>query len=107
MTVAQWSPQELKSCISGDDIVLLDLKADWCPQCGPQLQVLERIAPDFKDQVSFGSVDIGKHPEVGEAYNVRSLPTLLIFKDGALAEQLSGYKKGIMISQALNRVIGS
>jgi len=104
MSITAWSPQQLKANTDIHDLVLVDMKAPWCPQCEMQLRVLEQLSTELKGQVMFGAVDIGDYPEAGETWQVTTLPTLLIFKQGVLKETLRGYQRTHLITQALKRI---
>ena len=67
-------------------------------------QDLEQLSTELKEQVMFGAVDIGDYPEAGETWQVTTLPTLLIFKQGVLKETLRGYQRTHLITQALKRI---
>jgi thioredoxin-like negative regulator of GroEL len=103
----RWNATELKTAIASGTPLLVDLRADWCPQCGPQEQVLDRLAPEFQGQVLMASLDIGEHPEVADNYGVLGLPALLLFQGGELREILSGFKRAPLVRLALSRLAGA
>lgn len=105
MTLPRWSAEEMNEAVASGDPVLVDLRADWCPQCGPQEQVLERLLPSMGEQVRFGSVDVGEHTSVVDDYGVRGLPTLLVFNQGRHHSSLQGFKRAPAVRQALEDVL--
>lgn len=107
MSVASWSVGDLQESVANNDLVLVDMKAPWCPQCGPQVRVLERMAPDYEGKVSFGAIDLADNEEATKLYNVTTLPMLILFKNGEIQQEFRGYTKAPSISQALDKAINS
>jgi thioredoxin 1 len=70
--------------------VLVDFWATWCGPCKAIAPVVEQIAVDFKGKVKVGKMDIDKHQGVAQKYNVRSIPTLLVFKGGKVVDTVIG-----------------
>jgi thioredoxin len=70
--------------------VLVDFWAVWCGPCKAIAPVVEQIAADFKGKVKVGKMDIDKHQGVAQKYNIRSIPTLLVFKGGKVIDTVIG-----------------
>ena len=70
--------------------VLVDFWAIWCGPCKAIAPVVEQIAVDFKGKVKVGKMDIDKHQAVAQKFNVRSIPTLLVFKGGKVIDTVIG-----------------
>jgi thioredoxin 1 len=70
--------------------VLVDFWATWCGPCKAIAPVVEQIATDFKGKVKVGKMDIDKHQGVAQKYNIRSIPTLLVFKGGKVVDTVVG-----------------
>ena len=107
MALPDWSPDELDRVIAGHDTVLVDLHAAWCPQCGPQQRVLERLAPELAGRVELGSVDVGEHVVVADRYQVQTLPALLLFRNGDLVERLVGFTGAPLVRNAVAGVLAT
>ena len=107
MALERWNDEELASAIDRGHALLVDLRADWCPQCGPQEGVLERVAPEFAGQVTFGSVDVGLYTAVLDTYSVKGLPTLLLFNKGEHKATINGFKRAPVIRLALKNLMNS
>jgi thioredoxin 1 len=105
MGIAQLDGEALQVEVDSGRMVLVDMRADWCAQCGPQENVLLRVCDDYAEQVGFVSVDVGVYPAVAEQYGVIGLPALLLFKNGRLQERLSGFKSAPLVRLALGRLI--
>jgi thioredoxin 1 len=105
MSISALNEEELQAEIGNGRMLLVDMRADWCPQCGPQENVLLRVCDDYAGQVHFASVDVGLYPAVAEQYGIIGLPALLLFKHGQLQETLAGFKSAPLVRLALGRLI--
>jgi thioredoxin 1 len=70
--------------------VLVDFFAGWCGPCQAMAPVVDEIADELKDKAGVYKVDIEKEADLANEYNVLSIPTLLVFKDGKVAKQFNG-----------------
>lgn len=105
MALERWNDKEMANAIEQGSALLVDLRADWCPQCGPQEGVLQRIAPEFEGKVRFGSVDVGVYTAVLDIYGVKGLPTLLLFKNGEHRASIHGFKRAPVVRLALKNLL--
>ena len=67
--------------------VLVDFWADWCGPCHVMAPVIDELATEFTGQVTVGKVNVDDEPSLAQQYGIRSIPTLLVFKDGQLVDQ--------------------
>ena len=70
--------------------VLVDFWATWCGPCRMLAPVIAQIAVKYKGTVKVGKVDVDENPELAESFNVSSIPTLILFKDGKPVAQRTG-----------------
>lgn len=70
--------------------VLIDFWADWCAPCRIIAPIVEELARDYVGRLKVGKLDVDANPEVSMKYGIRSIPTLLLFRDGRVVEQIIG-----------------
>jgi thioredoxin 1 len=76
--------------LNSDIPVLVDFWAEWCMPCKMVAPVLTEIAQDYDGKLKVGKLDVDSEGEVAMKYNVVSIPTLLLFKDGKVVNQHVG-----------------
>lgn len=81
--------------------VLVDFWAEWCQPCKALVPALEAVAAQYAGRLRVGKIDVDENSTVPEQYNIRTLPTLLVIKGGAVAEQ----RIGLMSRDALVKLI--
>lgn len=101
----RWTPQQVQAAAAAGDALLVDLRADWCVQCGPQERVLERLEPEFADRVAIVSVDVGEHPATIEEHGISGLPAFLLYAGGELRSTIRGFRRAPELRQALRDLL--
>ena len=72
--------------------ILLDFWAEWCGPCKMIAPMLEEVAAEYKEKVTIAKIDIDANPKIPARFNVRGIPTLMLFKNG----QVEGQKVGAL-----------
>ncbi|NGX49099.1 MAG: Thioredoxin [Candidatus Anoxychlamydiales bacterium] len=73
-------------------VTLIDFFAEWCGPCRMLAPVVEEVAESLKDKASFGKVDIDKQVKLATEYQVTSIPTLVLFKNGKEVDRIVGLR---------------
>lgn len=89
------------SVISSDSPTVVDFWAEWCGPCKMIAPILEELADENAGKFTVGKLDVDNNRETAMKYGIRSIPTLLVFKDGEVAEQIVG----VMPKDALQQKI--
>ena len=85
--------------------VLVDFWAEWCGPCKMIAPVLDELASEYEGRIKIGKVNIDEDQALATQYGVRAIPTLLIFKDGQVAEQIVGMRSKRDLKSSLDKVV--
>lgn len=82
---------------------ILDFSAEWCGPCKALAPVFSDLANEYAGRIRFGKIDIDANPQVPTKFQVRSVPTMLLFKDGQVLGQLVGAHPKQRIAELLSK----
>lgn len=95
--------EKFEDIIKSEKPVLIDFFATWCGPCKMMHPVLEEIAEKAGEKARIIKIDIDKNQQLASTYNVRSVPTLMIFKNGELKWRDAGYRPAEAIESELEK----
>src|SRR5262249_12040341 len=100
LTQANFASEVLQS----SNPILVDFWAEWCGPCKMLTPVLDELAEEYSGRLRIGKVTIDKHRELADQYGIRSIPTLLLIKQGQVAEQLVGLRSKRDLKASFDRL---
>ena len=78
--------------LNSEKPVLVDFYADWCGPCNAMAPVIEELAKELEGKVKVGKINVDENPDIAVEYNVMSIPTLIVFKNGKEEKRLVGLR---------------
>ena len=87
--------------INTDKTTIVDFYADWCGPCKMMSPVIDKIAEENAESIKVGKVNVDENQELAMKYNVMSIPTILVFKNGNLVKTFIGVTSKSEIEEAI------
>lgn len=96
---------EFRKIISADVPVLVDFFATWCGPCKMQAPILEQVKQSFGERLRILKIDVDKNPKLAAKYQVRGVPTLVLFKQSKQLWRKSGVVPAAELSKLLQQML--
>lgn len=97
--------QSFGDIINGSKPVLVDFSAEWCGPCKMMPPILKEVKDKLGEKVTILKLDIDRNPAVADSYQIQSVPTLIIFKDGQIKWRQSGVTRADQLRTILENVL--
>lgn len=92
-----------KEVLQSDKPVLVDFWAAWCGPCRMVAPVVDQVADEYAGKVKVGKINVDEQSELAEKYRIMSIPTLMVFKDGNVAESVMGARSKESLTGMLDK----
>ena len=100
-TEANFDNEVLQSTVP----VLADFWAEWCGPCRMLAPIIDELAREFIGKAKVGKVNVDQNQQIAERYGIRSIPTLILFNNGTIVEQIVGVQSKEALKAKLAKVI--
>jgi thioredoxin len=87
------------------EVLMVDFWAEWCGPCRAIAPTLDELARELAGKVSLAKVNVDEHPGLAARYGVRSIPTILLMKDGTVVDQVIGAVPKAQLKKKLDAIV--
>ena len=97
--------ETFQEVLTSKPYVVMDFAAAWCGPCKSLAPVVEKLEGEFGEKVAFGKVDIEECVDSTNEFGIRSVPTLVLFKNGEKVEKIVGAVPEAKLREAINKLM--
>ncbi|BAZ65724.1 thioredoxin [Fischerella sp. NIES-4106] len=103
--VAYIQETEFDALLGEQKVVVVDFTATWCGPCRLVSPLMDQLAQEYKDRIKVVKVDVDNNKPMFKKFGLRSIPAVLIFKDGELAQTIVGVSPYEQFSNAVDKLV--
>ena len=97
--------QTFEKMVESNPVLVVDFWAAWCGPCRMVAPVIDQLAKEYAGRVTFGKLNVDENPVVANTFQIQSIPSLLVFKNGKLVDGLVGAAPKQMIESRFTRYL--
>ncbi|GHT67772.1 thioredoxin [Bacteroidia bacterium] len=101
----QITDANFKELVNGDKPLMVDFWAEWCGPCRMIGPFVEELAQEYEDRVVVGKVNVDENDELAGEFGIRSIPTLLFFKNGEVVDKHVGAASKSLLEEKLKKIL--
>ena len=101
----QITDESFRELITGDKPVVVDFWAEWCGPCRMIGPVIEELAEEYEDKAIIGKMNVDENDDIPVEYGIRSIPTVLFFKNGVLMDKHIGVGSKSLLGDKLKAIL--
>lgn len=91
--------------LDSDSVVLVDFWAPWCGPCQMIGPIVSTIAKEYEGRIKVGKLNVDENPITASEYGIMSIPSLKIFKNGKILEEMVGVQPAVAITQKIDKAL--
>jgi thioredoxin 1 len=103
MAVVELDKQNFEAAIKDNPFVIVDFWAPWCGPCRSFAPIYDKVSADF-DDIVFAKVNTEEQQALSQAFEIESIPTIAVFRDGVLVGRRAGSMPGDMLEDVISQV---
>lgn len=88
--------------LGSDKLAIVDFWAEWCAPCRMIAPIIEELAGEYADKVKVGKLNVDENSKTATKYGIRSIPTLLFFKNGEILKQVVGVRSKAELKEIID-----
>lgn len=96
---------KFKDIIDGETPVLVDFFAEWCGPCKMMPPILKDVKTEMKDKIRIIKVDVDKNPSISSKFQIKGVPTMILFKEGKVLWRDSGVIPASQLVQTISKLV--
>lgn len=103
--VQEINQKDIDNSIKQNKIAVIDFFADWCMPCVMMSPIIDELAQNYSSKISFFKINVDDNKEASEKFKVMGIPTLLVFKNGEVADRIVGAMSFDVLNEKLKKYL--